>query len=144
MSELPWAAVLDRVSQSLGPELSRQLAEMPLPPLHRVVQRFPRECIEDVGAHLRAVLDDPRFRERIPAGARVAITAGSRGVARIPEILAALAAIVRSWGAEPFLVPAMGSHGGATGEGQRDLLADYGITEESVGAPVVSSMETVL
>src|SRR5205823_12595223 len=76
-------------------------------------------------------------------GGRVAITAGSRGVARIPEILRAIARIVAEWGAEPFIMPAMGSHGGATAEGQRDILADYGTTEESVGAPIVSSMETV-
>src|SRR5439155_17408998 len=109
MTPLPWAGILDRVSQSLGPELSQQLATLPLPPLYRVTQRFPRERITDVEAHLRQALNQPPFRARIPAGGRVAITAGSRGVARIPEILRAIARIVAEWGAQPFILPAMGS-----------------------------------
>src|SRR5207248_6045801 len=114
MTPLPWAGILDHVSQSLGPELSQQLSTLPLPPLYRVKQHFPRERITDVDAHLRQALEYPAFRARIPAGGRVAITAGSRGVARIPEILRAVARIVAEWGAAPFILPAMGSHGGAT------------------------------
>src|SRR5436305_1030900 len=94
MSHIPWTGILDRISRSLGPELSQQLATLPLPPLHRVTQRFPREAITDVDAHLREALNQPHFRDRIPPGGRVAITAGSRGVARIPEILRAIAGIV--------------------------------------------------
>src|SRR4051794_23886169 len=76
MTPLPWAGILDRVSQSLGPELSQQLSALALPPLHRVKQRFPRECVTEVEAHLRRELEQPAFRARIPAGGRVAITAG--------------------------------------------------------------------
>jgi hypothetical protein len=79
----------------------------------------------------------------ISPGQRVAITAGSRGVASIARIVRAVAAEVRRLGAEPFVVAAMGSHGGATAEGQRAVLAGYGVTEDAIGCPVVSSMETV-
>jgi Lactate racemase N-terminal domain len=72
---------------------------------------------------------------------RVAITAGSRGIANMPAILRACGDAIREVGGDPFVMPAMGSHGGATAEGQRDVLAGYGITRESVGMPVVSSME---
>jgi hypothetical protein len=67
---------------------------------------------------------------------------GSRGIARLPEIVAALARQLRDLGAEPFIIPTMGSHGGATAEGQREVLAHLGITEQTVGAPVTSQMET--
>ena len=81
--------------------------------------------------------------ERILAGQRVAITAGSRGIDRIDEVVRAVVNEVRARGAEPFIVPAMGSHGGATAEGQQELIAHYGITEETMGCPIRSSMETV-
>src|SRR5690606_15087122 len=76
-------------------------------------------------------------------GMRVAIGGGSRGIDRIAEVIAATVAEVKRLGAEPFIVPSMGSHGGATAEGQKELLAHYGITEATVGAPIYSSMETV-
>jgi hypothetical protein len=71
------------------------------------------------------------------------LTAGSRGIANIPLILKSVVAFLKDLGARPFLVPAMGSHGGATAEGQRHLIESYGITEEYVGAPIRSSMEVV-
>lgn len=76
-------------------------------------------------------------------GQRVAITAGSRGIAHIAEIIAEAVAALRARGAEPFIVPAMGSHGGATAEGQRGVLAEMGVTEAFVGAPILATMETV-
>jgi len=80
----------------------------------------------------------------IRRGERIAITAGSRGIANIAIILRAIVDAVRDVGGEPFIVPAMGSHGGATAEGQLEVLASYGITEGRMGAPVISSMETVI
>jgi hypothetical protein len=74
----------------------------------------------------------------------VAITAGSRGIANIARIIKAAVAHLRSLGAEPFIVPAMGSHGGATAEGQRQVIESYGITEAFCGCPIRSSMETVI
>src|SRR5262249_51980299 len=81
--------------------------------------------------------------DRVRPGWSVAITAGSRGIADIPLVTRTVASVVGEAGAEPFVVPAMGSHGGATADGQRHVLAEYGITEQSVGAPSRGSMETV-
>lgn len=81
---------------------------------------------------------------RVKPGMRVAITAGSRGIRNVDEITRSIAAFVKSRGAIPFIVPAMGSHGGATAEGQTELLAGYGITPEKMGCEILSSMETVL
>ncbi len=78
---------------------------------------------------------------RIRPGASVAITVGSRGINNILTITRAVVAELKSLGAEPFIIPAMGSHGGATPEGQKEVLAHYGITEEAVGCPIKSSME---
>ena len=75
---------------------------------------------------------------------RVAITAGSRGIRNVDIITRSVVNFVKSRGATPFIVPAMGSHGGATAEGQRQLLAGYGITEDAMGCEIRSSMETVL
>jgi hypothetical protein len=77
------------------------------------------------------------------AGKRIAVTAGSRKIANLPEILKTTVLCLRELGARPFIVPAMGSHGGATEEGQRTLLGELGITEGSVGAPILSSMDVV-
>src|SRR5207237_1152349 len=103
------------------------LAEVPELPLDQIDDRVRAEL------HL--------LRGRVKPGARVAITAGSRGIANIAQILKACGAAVRDAGGEPFIMPAMGSHGGATADGQRDVLAGYGITRDSVGMPIVSSME---
>src|SRR5438105_512906 len=78
---------------------------------------------------------------RVALDERVAITAGSRGIANMPAILRACGEAIREVGGDPFVMPAMGSHGGATADGQRDVLVGYGITRETVGMPVISSME---
>jgi hypothetical protein len=77
------------------------------------------------------------------AGRRIAVTAGSRGIATLKEILRAACSWLREHNASPFIFPAMGSHGGATAQGQKHVLESYGVTEEYVGAPILSSMETV-
>ncbi len=100
--------------------------------------------IADIPATVHVELRRAGLAERIRPGQRVAITAGSRGVNNIAAILKATVDAVRAVGAEPFLVPAMGSHGGATDAGQAALLADgFGISERTMGAPVHSSMEVV-
>ena len=80
--------------------------------------------------------------DKVKPGMSIAITAGSRGIAVFPELLTAIVAEVRARGADPFVVPAMGSHGGATAEGQTALLAKLGVTEDVIGCPIRSSMET--
>jgi hypothetical protein len=107
----------------------------------QVRQVFVHPKVSDIGA---AILEELRRRglnSRIRKGQRIAVTAGSRGIANIAEILATVVDEVKRAGGEPFLVPAMGSHGGATPEGQVEVLCSLGITEESVGAPIMSSME---
>lgn len=88
-------------------------------------------------------LGKPAIRERIRPGMRIAVGVGSRGIAGIDRIVKAVVRELKALGAKPFIVPAMGSHGGATAEGQTELLAGYGITEPLVGAPIRASMDTV-
>ncbi len=97
----------------------------------------PRLPEADIPARVRAEL----AALRLAPGSRVAITAGSRGIANIAAIVRACGEAVRAAGGDPFVTPAMGSHGGATADGQTDVLAGYGVTEATVGMPVVSSME---
>ncbi len=126
--------------------VSLLLRDVPLPKLFHASQQFPgayipREAIE------KAIADEitrSGMAERIKPGMRIAITAGSRGIRNVDEITRSVVACVRARGAIPFIVPAMGSHGGATAEGQKELLTGYGITEEKMGCEILSSMETVL
>src|SRR5690606_8206455 len=95
-------------------------------------------------AEVAAQLQGLRLEQKVRAGQSVAITVGSRGIANISVIIRAAVEHLKSLGAEPFIVPAMGSHGGGTAEGQRAVIEGYGVTEEFVGAPIRSSMETVV
>ncbi len=115
-----------------------------LPPFHRIRKVRPSApALADPAGEVCRALARVLAASPLPAGARVAVTCGSRGIDRIVEVTRAACAALRAAGAQPFVVPAMGSHGNATAEGQRCVLADYGITEATVGAPVVSSLETV-
>ncbi|MEA2586394.1 MAG: hypothetical protein QOF33_4479, partial [Thermomicrobiales bacterium] len=100
--------------------------------------------IADVAAAVAEQFARPEIAATIQPGARVCLTAGSRGVDRIAQVLKAAVAEVKRLGGEPFIIPAMGSHGGATAEGQLELIHHYGVTEEAMGCPIRSSMETVL
>ncbi len=118
-------------------------ANLPLPRFQRVRQEFPHPFVADIDqAVFQSVEAQPDIAARCQ-GKRIAITAGSRGICQIAEILAALVRTLRQYGAEPFIVPAMGSHGGATAEGQVYMLSTLGITEATLGAPIKSSMEVV-
>jgi hypothetical protein len=108
-----------------------------------VEQRFRSDRIDDIQTTVRAQLASTLHGKSLAAKS-IAITAGSRGIARISEIVAAIVAQLKDWGARPFIVPAMGSHGGATVEGQLKVLEHYGVTEAAVGAPIRASMETVI
>ncbi|GAA0535884.1 hypothetical protein GCM10011581_24570 [Saccharopolyspora subtropica] len=118
-------------------------ADIRLPRMIPIEQRFADPTVADLEGTIRGQVAE-HDRIRPVSGKRIAITAGSRGVAQIDRIVATLVDALVNHGAKPFVVPAMGSHGGATAEGQRQVLAEYGITEQTVGAPVVSSMETVV
>jgi len=111
-------------------------------------QRFPRQRVEDVGQEVARVLGGSNLGVGAPfiapKSARIGIGVGSRGVAEIAGVVRALVAWLRGQGAEPFIFPAMGSHGGATPEGQRSVLESLGVTEDFVGAPIIASMEVDL
>jgi hypothetical protein len=116
---------------------------MLLPKLFRVKQELEGPRVADVAGAVRDTLRSLSLRETVRPGQTVAITAGSRGIANIARILRAAVDELAAIGLAPFIVPAMGSHGGATAEGQRSILARYGITEAAMGCPVKSSMEAV-
>ncbi|MDR3139772.1 MAG: nickel-dependent lactate racemase [Treponema sp.] len=120
-------------------------AEVKLPKMLRVKQLFDRQRIDvpDIPAAVFAELSRPELGDPIRGGMRIAITCGSRGLANAALITRSVADFVKSRGALPFVVPAMGSHGGATAEGQRALIESYGVTEDFIGCPILSSMETV-
>jgi hypothetical protein len=115
------------------------LPDLPAPLLAR--QAFARPRIADVEAHTRSELQASGVALR--AGGRYAIAVGSRGIAQITTVVRTVVDWVRGAGGRPFIVPAMGSHGGAAAQGQRAVLESYGITESAMGAPIVSSMEVV-
>ncbi len=114
------------------------------PPIFRLRQKFARPRVADVAREVHAQLARLELHRRVQPGQSVAITAGSRGITNIAEILRAAVEHFRALGAEPFLVAAMGSHGGGTAEGQRQVLEACGITEASAGCPIRSSMETTV
>lgn len=119
------------------------LKSVPVPRMIKVRQHFDRTLIVDVRSAVRKGLNQCPALTEIRKGKRVAITAGSRGISNIVEILQTIIEVVKENEAEPFIIPAMGSHGGAKDKGQLAVLASLGITEKSMRAPIRSSMETV-
>jgi len=107
-------------------------------------QRFLDNRIRDIPAAIQREMSRPVIASSVRPGMSIAITAGSRGIANIAVILREIVSAVKKRGGHPFVFPAMGSHGGATAEGQKLLLEGYGITEQAIGAPVRSTMDTSL
>src|SRR6266542_120765 len=124
--------------------LERLLVDVPLPQMARVRYRMRTPAaIPDIGAVVAEQIQRPDVRSLVKPGQRIAIGVGSRGIGRLSEITTALVRELKTLGAQPFIFPAMGSHGGATDDGQREVLAHLGVTEERCGAPVISDMATV-
>ncbi|HSA80607.1 MAG TPA: DUF362 domain-containing protein [Geminicoccaceae bacterium] len=120
------------------------LKDVPIPPMLRLRLTHPKsDAIADVAGAVDEALARSRQFADLRGGASVAVAVGSRGIAHIPKVVAAAVRHLRQRGFEPFIVPAMGSHGGATAEGQAGVLAHLGVTEASVGAPIRATMETV-
>jgi hypothetical protein len=116
---------------------------MKLPHMVKIRQALVSDALVDLPTDLGQALDRAGFERLFVPGRRVAVAVGSRNMDRIGELVTGLIAKLNELGCVPFIVPAMGSHGGATAEGQEGVLAGLGVTDESAGAPVVSSMETV-
>ncbi|WP_034262148.1 lactate racemase domain-containing protein [Bacillus sp. J33] len=112
--------------------------------LYEIEQQFPDDRLTDIKGKIHIELSKYLSTESLPGNAEIAITAGSRGISNIVQILKETAAFLKDRGFRPFLVPAMGSHGRATAEGQIEVLRHLGITEETVGAEIRSSMEVQL
>lgn len=122
--------------------ISHMVSDIKLPKMALVRQTFPRDCIstKDVAAVVFAEMTRC-FGGQIQSGMSVAITAGSRGIANIDLIIKAMVDFVKAQGANPFIFPSMGSHGGATVEGQLAVLESFGLTEASLGCPIRASMD---
>ncbi len=120
--------------------------QVTFPKMFWVHQKFDGSHIEreDIGKLLAKAMDDRKLGERVKPGMSIALTAGSRGVANIDEIIRQMVIYLKKLGAEPFVIPAMGSHGGATAEGQREIIESYNVREEFIGCPIKATMDTVL
>ena len=116
---------------------------MSLPRLLLVRQKFPDRRIPNLAAEVRAQLTASGFATKLKPGSRVAVGVGSRGIHHIAAIVRAVVEFWKEQGMQPFLFPAMGSHGAASAAGQADVLAHYGITEAAMGCPLISQLEVV-
>jgi len=116
---------------------------MNFPRFVQAEQSFPNRAIANIEDHIRQELASSGIADRVPKGARIAIGVGSRGISNIARITKAVVGFWKEHGAQPFIIPAMGSHGAATAEGQSDVLAHYGIHEATMGVPVLSSLDVV-
>lgn len=129
--------------QILSNTIDRLVGDVPIPRIVKVRQKFERPFIADVEAAVLERLRSSRVLDAVRPGMRIAVGVGSRGIANQPLVVRLLVSELKAKGAEPFIFPAMGSHGGATAEGQQELLARMGITEQAVGAPIRSTMDVV-
>ena len=112
-----------------------------VPRMARVKQQFPGPIVHDVRSAVRQALTDAKLPVR--RGQTVALAVGSRGIVNLDVIVRATVEHLRALGARPFIIPAMGSHGGATADGQRSVLEHYGVTEAAMGCPIRATMEVV-
>ncbi|MDR3280475.1 MAG: nickel-dependent lactate racemase [Synergistaceae bacterium] len=115
----------------------------PLPRMYKVRQSFPRPKLDDIERRVSDEISRPEIKGRIKPGASVAVGVGSRGVKNLSVIVRAVLNQIKEAGGHPFIVSAMGSHGGGAPEGQREVLRSYGITEESMGVEIVTSVDVV-
>jgi hypothetical protein len=117
--------------------------DITLPRMVHIRQNFKTQKVDNVSATVAEQFKRPEVRAKIKPGMTIAVGVGSRGIANIAECTKQVIAELKALGAKPFVFPAMGSHGGATAEGQQQVLTDYGVTESYVGCPIRSSLEVV-
>lgn len=123
--------------------LEELLKDIPIPKMAKVKQNFDATKIEDFQAALTKELNQEKIKATVKPGMEIAIAVGSRGVDKLVDKTAITVKFLQELGAKPFIVPSMGSHGGATAEGQRQVLEHLGVTEEVVNAEIRSSMEVI-
>ena len=123
--------------------IDQLLDSIPIPRMVRVKQVFERPVIDKVEQDLLAKLEGKNLSPLIKPGQSVAVAVGSRGISALPDMVKTIIQFIKGQGGVPFIVPAMGSHGGATAEGQEQMLHGFGVTEEYIGAPIRATMETI-
>nr|WP_309099483.1 lactate racemase domain-containing protein [Fredinandcohnia onubensis] len=123
--------------------LQELLRDIPVPKMLKVKQNFDDSKIENLVEELTNKLQREEVKQTIKPGMEIAIAVGSRGIDRLVDLTKTTVEFIKEQGGTPFIVPSMGSHGGATGDGQREVLKHLGVTEESVGCEIRSSMEVV-
>jgi len=123
--------------------LKKLLEDIPIPQMVRIRQKFDGTHLENPTLVLEAELKKPGALDRIKPGQQVAVAVGSRGIANIAQLTKTTLDAIKAAGAHPYIVPCMGSHGGASAEGQKEVLHHLGIDEETMGAPIRSSMEVI-
>ena len=109
------------------------LNNVPIPKMVKVQQNFESSVLENVDTELKNQLANKNFNRKFTTGMSIAVTAGSRGVANMALTIRTVCDFLKEIGCKPFIIPAMGSHGGSTAEGQRMILSSFGITEETMG-----------
>lgn len=124
--------------------ISERLKDVPLPQMVKVRQTFPRPVLNNLENVVAEQIRAAKIASTIRKGDNIAVAVGSRGIANLPALIKQIVRQIKQLGANPFIFPAMGSHGGATPEGQKHILEALGICERDMGVPVKSSMETVL
>lgn len=135
------APVGNAVTLALSPATARDVAVVPR--VRPVIQRFERARVDDVPGAVAAAFARSEIPARLRPGQRIAVAVGSRGIASIAAVVRAVVRALRDAGAEPFVTPAMGSHGGGTVDGQVALLHSLGMTEDQIGAPIRATMDVV-
>lgn len=124
-------------------QINEILDNIKLPQIMKVSQTFDNTKLDDVEGDLNQKLIYKNIKDKIKPGMKIAITGGSRGISFYKELMKTIVSFVKKCGATPFIVPSMGSHGGGTSEGQENMLKKLGITKESVGCEIISSMDVV-
>ncbi|MCB7321249.1 nickel-dependent lactate racemase [Lacrimispora sp. 210928-DFI.3.58] len=119
------------------------LETVTVPEMVTIHQAYDTEKIDDVVEHLRGELNNKIKDKESFQGKRICITVGSRGIPDLDKMVRVMCDTLKEWGASPFIIPSMGSHAGGKAEGQTEMLAGYNVTEETMGVPILSSMEVV-
>ncbi len=121
--------------------IERILDEVGIPKFAKARQNLPAPVLDNVEEAVLTELNREKIKRLLTPGMKVAVAVGSRGITNISKIVKTTIDFLKSQFIEPFIIPAMGSHGGATAEGQKQVLAEFGITEQMMGVPILSSME---
>ena len=119
------------------------LDQVKIPKMVRIREIYESDYIEDIRGHLIRSMHQAMPDPSVVSGKSIAITVGSRGIPHLPILVRTICDTLKGWGASPFIIPAMGSHGGGTVRGNLEVLEGYGITEAAIGVPIRATMDVV-